>query len=672
MSIQDLDLHSPLIFCIENLEFKSYLKNVIDTKKNNVKFLTIENVPRAISEDASATLVLQSDQNEGIFFDIGKKLKSVFFKDLKIIFLSFDYQIRSDAIKAFSTFLQAPCSVETIFAETRRISENKKSILLIDDSKLVHKNLVGPLIESGFIVEQAFDGKEGLEMAIKKVPDLVICDIEMPVMNGFQACAGIRADPKTENTYIIMSSTLKSAEDQRKGFAAGVDEYLPKPVVFEGLVERIKIAFSRQSSLREKILIIQNDQKEAEIISNSLGQQGFSTRVASSIPEARRLLKKFSSDLILSEVNPTEGSIIDVSNLCKLDYTNSDLAFISLVDQNNNADRRMALNAGAQDTVATPMTSEALAAIVERTIASLRSKRERAEFQRYVSKASFQAALEKSVLSEISTQSRAENRNAIIFFMDIAQFTGRCERYGPKEIVSQINNMFERITEIIHQNGGDIDKFIGDACMAFWFDEGEVDVHFKSLCTILEIQVAISELNASNSILKDDPLRIRMGLNSGEVVLCDLGASMARVDLTMIGDAVNISARLESACSKYGIDNLIAGSVISDVEENFIYRTIDKILVKGKNKPVSCYELVSHFDKASKNEKLLAKEFNGAFEEYSKGNFEVAKDMFGKSAQKESSEKLSINPSIVYIDRCTQLIKSPPVNWDGVWVHDSK
>jgi adenylate cyclase len=163
-----------------------------------------------------------------------------------------------------------------------------------------------------------------------------------------------------------------------------------------------------------------------------------------------------------------------------------------------------------------------------------------------------------------------------------------------------------------------------------------------------------------------------MGLNSGEVVLCDLGASMARVDLTMIGDAVNISARLESACSKYGIDNLVSSSVISDVENKFLYRTIDKILVKGKNKPVSCSELLSHFDKASKNEKLLANEFNAAFEEYSKGNFEMAKDMFGKSAQKESIEKLSINPSIVYIDRCTQLIESPPVNWDGVWAHESK
>lgn len=672
MNKQNSNTQAQLIFCIENTEFKSYLINSISKINDSSRFITIENVPRAISEYTNATLILQSDQNEGIFFDIGKKLKNIFFKDLKIIFLSFDYQIRSDAIKAFSSFLQAPCSVKKIIDETKRISENKKTILLIDDSNLVHKNLVGPLKENGFWVEQAFDGKEGLEMALDKLPDLVICDIEMPVMNGFQACAGIRADPKTENTYIIMSSTLKSAEDQRKGFAAGVDEYLPKPVIFDGLVERIKIAFSRQSSLREKILIIKNDQKEAETISNSLGQQGFSTRVARTIPEARRLLKKFSSDLILSEVTPSEGSIIDVSNLCQLDYTNRDLAFIALVESDKDSDRRMALNAGAQDTVATPMTSEALSAIVERTVASLRSKRERAEFQRYVSKASFQAALEKSVLSEISTKSRAEKRNAIIFFMDIAQFTTRCERYGPEEIVSQINNVFERITNIIHSNGGDIDKFIGDACMAFWFDEGDSETHRKSLSTILEIRKAINELNRSNEILRADPLKIRMGLNSGEVVLCDLGASMARVDLTMIGDAVNISARLESACSKYGIDNLVSDTVIFDAGRHFLHRRIDKILVHGKTKPVSCYELLSSLDHASETQKLLVEEFNSAFEEYSKGNFETAKDLFSISALKESDGNFSINPSLVYIERCIQLCDDQPSEWTGIWSHDSK
>ena len=173
----------------------------------------------------------------------------------------------------------------------------------------------------------------------------------------------------------------------------------------------------------------------------------------------------------------------------------------------------MALNAGAKDTVATPPTAEALAAVVERTLAEIRTERERDQFQRYVSKASFQSALEKSVLSELSLPSRAEKRQAIVFFLDIAQFTGRCERYSPEEIVSQINNMFESITEIITKNDGDIDKFMGDACMSFWFDEGDNLNHDKCMLSILEIQKAIKELNDSDPIMKEDPLKVRMGLN---------------------------------------------------------------------------------------------------------------------------------------------------------------
>ena len=217
MSVEKNNQTADLIFCIENDEFRKYLEISAKSFSENVKFLKIENVPRTIAENTDATLILQSDRNEGIFFDIGKKLKGVFFKDLKIIFLSFDYLIKSDAIKGFSSFLQAPCTLEAISKEAQRLNDSKKKILLIDDSKLVHKNLVDPLKAKGFLVDQAFNGKQGLEMAISVKPDLIICDIEMPVMNGFEACAAIRAHEETKDTYIIMSSTLRSAEDQRKG-----------------------------------------------------------------------------------------------------------------------------------------------------------------------------------------------------------------------------------------------------------------------------------------------------------------------------------------------------------------------------------------------------------------------------------------------------------------------
>ena len=665
-------LSSELILCIENKDFNKYLKSKSDETDKRIKFLEIENIPRAVADNPDATLILQSDINENIFFDIGKKLKGIFFKELKVIFLSFDYLIKSDALKGFSSFIQAPCSLELIIEEANRLNDHRKRILLIDDSKLVHKNLVGPLKEKGFIVEQAFDGQEGVETALTTKPDLVICDIEMPVMNGFEACAEIRNNKVNQDCYIIMSSTLKSAEDQKKGFAAGVDEYMPKPVIFDDLLERINRSFALQSVLREKILIIDEDEYQAENIASYLNKQGFSTRSCSGISDAQRLIKKFSSDLIISSTSLKDGSIIDVDKICKSEHTNSDLAFIGLFDQDNEGDRRMALNAGAKDTVATPPTAEALAAVVERTLAEIRTERERDQFQRYVSKASFQSALEKSVLSELSLPSRAEKRQAIVFFIDIAQFTGRCERYAPEEIVSQINNMFESITEIITKNDGDIDKFMGDACMSFWFDEGDNQNHDKCMLSILEIQKAIKELNDSDPIMKEDPLKVRMGLNSGDVILCDIGAAKARVDLTMIGDAVNIAARLETACSQYFIDNLVSDSIAKDAQGQFSIRIIDRIKVYGKETPVAVYEIINDVENTSKEENDLIKHFEKGFEAYTVGKFSVGLQHFQKSKYLEIDRGYPSTPSDVYISRCKMLEKSPPDNWDGTWSLESK
>ena len=115
----------------------------------------------------------------------------------------------------------------------------------------------------------------------------------MPVMNGFEACAEIRNNKITQDCYIIMSSTLKSAEDQKKGFAAGVDEYMPKPVIFDDLLDRINRSFALQSVLREKILVIDENEYQAENIANYLDKQGFSTKICSGINGAKSLLKKF-------------------------------------------------------------------------------------------------------------------------------------------------------------------------------------------------------------------------------------------------------------------------------------------------------------------------------------------------------------------------------------------
>src|SRR5262249_5818054 len=154
-------------------------------------------------------------------------------------------------------------SFEEVQAALGALRDTSRRVLLIDDSKLVHNHLVPPLREQGYQVFQAFDGAEGLARATECQPHLVICDIEMPKKNGFEVCAAIRHTEGIADCYIIMSSTLGSASDQQKGFEAGVDEYIQKPVVVPELVDRIKKVFNRARGGREHVLIVESDEQVA-------------------------------------------------------------------------------------------------------------------------------------------------------------------------------------------------------------------------------------------------------------------------------------------------------------------------------------------------------------------------------------------------------------------------
>ncbi len=153
-----------------------------------------------------------------------------------------------------------------------------RRILVIDDSKLVHNHLTPPLKKAEYEVFGVYNGQDGLEKAKTLNPDLIICDIEMPKMNGFEVCAAIRNTPEIHDTYIIMSSTLSSSSDQQKGFEAGVDEYIIKPVVIPELLDRIQKVFRSNLVGREHILILEPDGKVASNISKSLIKQGFTTQ----------------------------------------------------------------------------------------------------------------------------------------------------------------------------------------------------------------------------------------------------------------------------------------------------------------------------------------------------------------------------------------------------------
>ena len=658
----------PIYVCVDNPLLNEYLGNELSNNKFAYEKISFAELTLKISELKKSLLILQTDEDEYHLIELSRRLKMFYGYETRIIFLSADYKTEEDASNVTDKFFQMPVAFKEIENSIQKFLTDTHKILVIDDSKLVHNHLVPPLANEGYKVLEAFNGKEGLDLTIEYKPDLIICDIEMPNMNGFEVCTEIRKHPDVKDTYIIMSSTLGSASDIQKGFNAGVDEYITKPVVIGELLERINRHFKQSLSGRENIIILEKDEHIIANITKSLRKQGFSVRSTSTIEETIHLIQKYPFDLIISEMELGAETAMDLCLSLKNANTGFHPTILILTSRDNNADYKMIMNMGVSGIISKPFSMDTLLASVERLLADRRTAAERKQLLKYLSKSSSKIASEKAILTNGSGGRRSEKKYASLLFTDIVNFTARCEKYPPDSVVEQINTIFELITKTIHKHEGDVDKFMGDACMAYWIGDEHASSAVKLIDAVQEIRDKIAEANLQSEILTKDPIRIRYGMNSGEIILCDIGSSEARIDLTVIGDHVNLAARLESASKQYGIESLLSEYTYALTSDSIEVREIDKIKVYGKNIPVVVYELLGKKGKLTDVQKELLEIYNLGKEAYVRGRFLEAKNCFVQANKlEEVYPGRPTNPSKVYAIRCDFLIKNPPKNWDGVW-----
>ncbi len=659
---------SEIVLCLEDTLYRRYLEQSFADAAMPIASVQPEDLAQTIAERLPGVLLLQSNSAELGLIELSSKLKRLLGDDICTVLLSADYLTAEEAGNAVDVFLQYPAPFDAVRQALAGMGDKRRRVLLIDDSKLVHKTLVPPLEEHGYEISEAFDGAEGLAKAKELRPELIICDIEMPKMNGFEVCSAIRQTEEIADTYIIMSSTLGSAADQQKGFESGVDEYITKPVVVPELLDRIDKVFRAARVGRESIIILEDDDQLAKSIAKSLNKQGFTTRVTGTIKDTLRLARRLAFDLVIATTDLADGMIIDLFQALKALAGDRQPDVLITTSRDSLADQKMVMNAGATSVISKPFSMDSLLASVERALADRRAAQEKAQLEKYVSKASMRMAFEKSILSGKKAAARAYRRQATIFFSDVADFTARCERYEPSEVVTQINAMFEVMTRVIMAHGGDIDKFIGDACMAFWLDDDPKVSAERAIRATLQFRRELEVMNQRSAMLMADPLHIRVGVNTGEIILCDLGSADARIDLSVIGDHVNIAARLESACKQYGVDNLISGFTLDPLLDRFAARLIDRVRVKGKKEPVACYELLDETGITSEQQKELMAVFSRAMAAYEAGEFEPAATLFeAADGFERRTDAGALNPSRLFRKRCRLLQDDPPDHWDGVW-----
>ena len=265
------------------------------------------------------------------------------------------------------------------------------------------------------------------------------------------------------------------------------------------------------------------------------------------------------------------------------------------------------------------------------------------------------------------------------FFSDIQNFSIFSEALEPERMVALMNEYLTVMSKVILENEGTIDKYIGDAIVAFYGAPVPVENHENKSCkTALAMQDALGDLRKKWKSEADWPeivysMQHRIGLNCGKMVTGNMGSEM-RMNYTMMGDTVNLAARLESSAKQYGVYNFVGENIYESTKDEYMFRFLDFVQVKGKNIPVKVYELVS--SKIDANNKMvnLVKTFEEGLDLYYQQKWDKAISQFQKAEEMEEHfTSRNTTPSAVYIDRCAMFRDNPPgKDWNGVWVMTSK
>lgn len=264
----------------------------------------------------------------------------------------------------------------------------------------------------------------------------------------------------------------------------------------------------------------------------------------------------------------------------------------------------------------------------------------------------------------------AMDKEITVMFSDVRGFTNISEAMpNARALIDFLNQYMTPMTNIIIEEQGTVDKYIGDAIMAYWNAPGNVENHADRALTATIRQIEhLKPLNEKLSAQGLPYIDIGIGLNTGIATVGEMGSEQ-RSDYTCIGDPINLGARLESLCKSYGARIIISEYVKERLKNVYQMRNLDLVTVKGQSKPVEIFEVYS-FGETQGRLKEEVDLFNKAVDLYRNSMFEEALVIFKEVNMWEDKRNLKIYD--MYISRCEHYLEEPPVDFNGVFVHTTK
>jgi adenylate cyclase len=296
--------------------------------------------------------------------------------------------------------------------------------------------------------------------------------------------------------------------------------------------------------------------------------------------------------------------------------------------------------------------------------------------QRMLIKSMFTQYVNPSVVDELLANPEklrlgGERKELTVFFSDIEHFTGISEKIPPEDLVAILNEYLSVMTTIIFTHGGTLDKYQGDAIVAFWGAPIPQKDHTLRACkAAVEMQKVLQVMRENWQRDGKPQLNVRIGINTGEMIVGNMGG-MGRFDYTVIGDSVNLGARLEGANKQYKTNILVSEHTYRKIAGSVFARELDLLVVAGKTEPIRVYELIGII-----GEDTIPSHVAKLTEHYTQGLLYYRGREWSKAIE-EFQQCLTLvpadYPSQLYIERCRQYLVSPPTaDWNGAFILESK
>jgi adenylate cyclase len=286
-------------------------------------------------------------------------------------------------------------------------------------------------------------------------------------------------------------------------------------------------------------------------------------------------------------------------------------------------------------------------------------------FKRYVPADLVIQLINKNITADLG----GKQQELTVFFSDISKFTSIVEKMDPEKLVQDLCVYFESISKTILENKGTIDKYIGDAVMAFWGAPVPLETHAEKAChTAITIQNNLRNIFQQWNDKGKIPFLTRIGIHTGKVLVGNLGYK-ERLNYTIIGDAVNVSSRLEGINKVYGTEIIVSEETYKECQNNFEFRLLDRVSLLGRFQGMNIYELVSYKNEANENQNKIYEDYKEGLRYYFDQNWSKALDYFNAAIRFHPNDA----PSHIMLNRCLQYINNPPPKeWNGVFAQTAK